>query len=190
MIFSCSGTVWLQDRDQWTSLPRIRSKTSLFIMLIIPKKIKSMKGNIQRMIRHFLTTNPWSFDSGVLILRFVCALMLLHGWPKFTGFSKNSGDWPDPFHVGPTASYALTVFAELFCTLFVVVGLWTRIALIPLVVCMVVIVFVIHAEDPFGDREHPLMYLMLYITLLFTGPGKYSLDRLIRKKTSPMPSTE
>jgi putative oxidoreductase len=83
--------------------------------------------------------------------------------------------------VGVATSYALTVFAELFCTLFLVIGLFTRAALIPLIILMLVIVFDIHGDEPFADREHGLMYLLLYIALLFTGPGNYSLDRLIQK---------
>jgi len=111
-----------------------------------------------------------------------CALMLLHGWSKFTNFSEDSLEWPDPLHVGSTVSCALTVFAELFCTLFVVIGLFSRLALIPLIVLMIVIVFVIHSGDPLPDREHALMYLLSYLALLFTGPGKYSLERFFSKK--------
>jgi putative oxidoreductase len=139
---------------------------------------------IQNLIKSLLYSKALSIDIGVLILRLCCALMLLHGWPKFTDFSEGSKDWPDPFHVGTTVSYALTVFAELFCSVFVVLGLFTRLALIPLIVCLFVIVFVIHGGDPLGDKEHGLLYLLAYLSLFFTGPGKYSLDSLIetRKK--------
>lgn len=143
-----------------------------------------MASKINTALQNVLTTKAWSVDVGLLLLRICCALMLLHGWPKFMDFEEGSKDWPDPFHVGMTASYALTVFAELFCTIFLLVGLFTRIALIPLIVLMLVIIFDIHGGDPFGDREHAIMYLMSYLTLLFTGPGKYSLDRLIQKRWS------
>jgi putative oxidoreductase len=46
---------------------------------------------------------------------------------------------------------------------------------------MLVIIFVIHGEDPFADREHALLYLLSYIALFFTGPGKYSVDNLVQK---------
>ncbi|MFN8691884.1 MAG: DoxX family protein, partial [Cyclobacteriaceae bacterium] len=65
--------------------------------------------------------------------------------------------------------------------LLVVVGLYTRLALVPLTICMAVAVFIIHGDDPFGDKEHALLFLLPYLALMFTGPGKYSLDRLIRK---------
>lgn len=128
-----------------------------------------------------LSEKAWSFDAGVLLLRISCGLMLLHGWSKFTNFSEGIKDWPDPFHVGILVSYSLTVFAELFCTIFLLLGLFTRLALIPLIILMLVIVFIIHNGDPFADREHAIMYLISYISLLFTGPGKYSLDKLIQK---------
>jgi putative oxidoreductase len=136
----------------------------------------------QNLMKSFLSSKALSIDTGLLILRLCCALMLLHGWPKFIDFKENSGDWPDPFHVGTTVSYALTVFAELFCSVFVVLGLFTRIALVPLIICLIVIVFNVHGGDPLEDKEHGLLYLLIYLSLFLTGPGKYSLDSLIEKR--------
>ncbi len=136
----------------------------------------------QNLMKSFLSSKALSIDAGLLILRLCCALMLLHGWPKFIDFKENSGDWPDPFHVGTTVSYALTVFAELFCSVFVVLGLFTRIALVPLIICLIVIVFNVHGGDPLEDKEHGLLYLLIYLSLFLTGPGKYSLDSLIEKR--------
>jgi len=129
----------------------------------------------------FLSAQSWSLDIGILILRLCCALMIVHGLDKFIDFSDGASDWPDPLHVGPVVSKGLTVFAELFCTLFVVVGLFTRLALLPLIICMLVIIFVMHAGEPFGEKELGVHYLLAYLTLLFTGPGKYSLDGVMRK---------
>jgi putative oxidoreductase len=137
---------------------------------------------VQNLMKSFLSSKALSIDAGLLILRLCCALMLLHGWPKFIDFKENSGDWPDPFHVGTTVSYALTVFAELFCSVFVVLGLFTRIALVPLIICLIVIVFNVHGGDPLEDKEHGLLYLLIYLSLFLTGPGKYSLDSLIEKR--------
>jgi putative oxidoreductase len=136
---------------------------------------------INNTFRNLLSSQSWSVDLALLLLRIACAFMILHGWSKFIDFSDGVAEWPDPFHVGPVASKGLTVFAELFCTIFVVIGLFTRFALIPLIICMVVIVFVVHSGDPFGDKESGLIYLLMYLTLFLTGPGKYSLDRMLRK---------
>ncbi len=132
-------------------------------------------------MKYLLSISALRLDTGLLLLRLCCALMLLHGWPKLISFSEDSTDWPDPLHVGSTVSYTLTVFAELFCTIFLLLGLFTRLALIPLIVFMFVIVFVIHGGEPLADREHGILYLMTYLSIFFTGPGKYSIDRLILK---------
>lgn len=131
--------------------------------------------------RWLTSSQSWSLNWGLLLLRFACAFMLLHGWGKFTDFSDGVADFPDPFHVGPAASKGLTVFAELFCTIFVVIGLFTRFALIPLIICMLVIIFIVHSGDPFGDKESAFIYLLMYLSLLLAGPGKYSVDRMLRK---------
>ena len=36
--------------------------------------------------------------------------------------------------------------------------------------------------DPFGERELAFVYLIAFVTLFFTGPGRYSLGKLIRGK--------
>ena len=136
---------------------------------------------VKNLIQNLFSANVWSFDLGVLLLRISCGLMLLHGWSKFTNFSEGIKDWPDPLHVGMAVSYSLTVFAELFCTIFLLLGLFTRIVLIPLVILMLVIIFIIHSGEPIADREHAILYLMSYLSLFFTGPGKFSLDKLIKK---------
>jgi len=47
---------------------------------------------------------------------------------------------------------------------------------------MSVAAFHAHANDPFGTKEKPLLFLLLYIVLLVFGSGKYSVDRMISKK--------
>ncbi len=132
-------------------------------------------------LRLLISSKVMALDAALLLFRLATALMALHGWSKFTDFYNEIEEWPDPLHVGVVTSKALTVFAELFCALLVAAGLFTRAALIPLIICMIVIVFVIHAGDPFEDREHGLLYLLSYIALFLSGPGKYSLDNLWKK---------
>jgi putative oxidoreductase len=44
---------------------------------------------------------------------------------------------------------------------------------------MAVAAFIAHAADPFGTKEKPLLFLVIFIVLLLTGGGKYSLDRKV-----------
>ena len=78
-------------------------------------------------------------------------------------------------------SLALTVFAEFFCSILIIIGFGTRLATIPLIVTMIVAVFIQHASDPFQRMELGLMFLFAYLTILVAGPGKYSVDGMIRK---------
>lgn len=127
---------------------------------------------------------PPTVNLALLILRIgVGLLMLTHGLDKFdTLVGGESIKFPDPIGVGATASLALAVFAELLCSIFLMVGFATRLAAIPLLITMMVAALVIHAEDPFGKIELALLYAIIYVVLLFTGSGAISIDRLIYKK--------
>ncbi len=111
----------------------------------------------------------------------VGGLMIPHGAKKLMNFAAKSSTFSDPFGIGSPTSMALTIFAELFCAVFIVAGLMTRLAAIPLIIAMSVAVFYSHHGRIFGEAEHAALFLGGYITLLLTGPGKFSMDRLIGK---------
>lgn len=121
---------------------------------------------------------------GLLVLRLGSGGLMLvaHGWGKLANFGDRAANFRDPIGLGPELSLALTVFSEVFCAVLVMLGLATRLASIPLVITMAVIVFVVHGADPFRQQELPLLFGLAYLTLLFTGPGKLSLDALISKR--------
>lgn len=114
---------------------------------------------------------------GLLLLRIGSgAFMLGHGWSKLLRFGELSVKFADPLGVGTAVSLSLTVFAEFVCALLVILGLGTRLAVIPILVTMVVAAFVIHSGDPWSKQEFPLLYAVVWLSLFFTGPGRYSLD--------------
>ncbi len=123
-----------------------------------------------------------SVSLALFVLRLtVGGLMIPHGAKKLMNFTAKSSTFSDPFHIGSPVSMGLAIFAELFCAVFIVAGLMTRLAAIPLIVAMSVAVFYSHHGRIFGEAEHAALFLGGYITLLLTGPGKYSMDRLIGK---------
>ena len=120
-------------------------------------------------------------DFGLLVLRAGLAVtMLTHGWSKLQGFSEGAASFPDPIGVGPTLSMALVIFAEFFCAIAVLAGFLTRLAVIPIAFTMVIAFFVIHAADPLQQKELAWVYLVGFAALLLTGPGRLSIDGLIR----------
>jgi putative oxidoreductase len=112
----------------------------------------------------------------------VSAFMLTHGLPKlYRFFGDQEIRFADPLGIGVIPSLVLVVFAEFFCSILLIVGYKTRLATIPLIITMIVIAFIHHAGDPFNRIELGLMFLVAYIGILITGPGKYSVDGLMRK---------
>ncbi|HEX4875278.1 MAG TPA: DoxX family protein [Chitinophagaceae bacterium] len=123
-----------------------------------------------------------SITFSLLLLRLsLGGLMIPHGYQKLLSFAAKSSNFADPFHLGGPLSMSLTIFAEFFCAGLIVFGLMTRLATIPLIITMAVAVFYSHNGEIVGDGEHAALYLAGYIALLFTGPGKISMDKLIGK---------
>ncbi len=124
-------------------------------------------------------------DLGVLILRVATAgtMLFSHGMGKLHNFTNLAGVFPDPLHLGSSTSLVLAIFAEVVCSVFVMIGLATRLACIPLIITMLVAILVIHAADPWDKKEFAFLYLIPFVTIALVGPGRFSLDNL-RKRVS------
>lgn len=120
-----------------------------------------------------------NMNLGLLILRLGIAGMMLgaHGIPKILNFSTLKDTFSDPIGLGSSASLVLAIFAEVVCTLAVMVGFKVRFTVIPPLVTMLVAAFIIHADDPWGKKEFALLYAIPYIALLISGAGKYSVGK-------------
>jgi len=122
----------------------------------------------------------------------VSAFMLTHGLPKLTKFTSGEAiKFADPFGLGPSITLGLTVFAEVVCSIFIILGLGTRLAAIPPMIAMGVAAFYAHADDPFGAKEKPLLFLLIYLLFFVFGSGRYSIDHLMtRNSLQPTPEPE
>ena len=124
-----------------------------------------------------------SNDFALLIARIgIALLMLTHGWPKLMQFfSGEPVQFIPVMGMSASMTLGLAVFAEVICSIFILIGFATRFATIPLIITMLTAAFMIHAADPFKIQESSLMYLLAYLVLLFAGSGKYSVDFLLNK---------
>lgn len=117
---------------------------------------------------------------GIFVVRVGFAAMLItHGWAKLRNFDQlAAGGFPDPIGLGSAVAVSLAIFAELVCSAAVLLGFLQRIALIPMIVTMAVAFVVIH-NCSISEGETALLYLIVFVTLYITGPGRISLDHLL-----------
>jgi len=117
---------------------------------------------------------------GLLILRLGAGGLLLfgHGWGKVLRYGEIAGRFADPIGLGPQVGFALVVFAEVVCSALVMLGLFTRLATIPLLIFFAVAAFIQHVADPWPKRELPLLFAVPFLALLLTGAGRWSIDAL------------
>jgi putative oxidoreductase len=123
-----------------------------------------------------------AFNFAVLLFRLTFGILMMnHGYGKLTDFNSMSQKMPHFLGMGGTVTAALLIFAEFFCSLFIILGLFTRFACIPLIIAMSYALIVAHKWDAFGQGEAAAMYLCAFIVLLIVGPGKVSVDGMIGK---------
>lgn len=130
-----------------------------------------------------------SEDLGKLVLRITLAiLILLHGIAKLhhgidfiTGLVTNAGL--------PTAFAYLVYVGEVLAPILVLVGLFTRPAALIIAINMIVAIALVHMNELFAltktggwALELQGMFLISAIVISLLGPGRYSLDAMLRGK--------
>lgn len=116
----------------------------------------------------------------LFILRVFAAGFLLfgHGWGKMVNVVTGNFQFGDPIGIGPEISLILAAFAEGICSILIILGFYTRLSALILMINMSVAVFLYHmpAGDPFGRMELALLYLVIFTAIFLMGPGKIAID--------------
>ena len=122
----------------------------------------------------------------LLVVRIFFGIMFLtHGYDKLMAHATMADLFADPIGLGSVISFWMVVFAELVCSLALIFGILQRVALIPMMVTMIVAFFMVHGGVPFAAKELSFIYLMAFVLLFITGPGKYSFDAVIGNYVLP-----
>ncbi len=138
-----------------------------------------------------------------LFLRLILAYEFWEaGIMKYSGdnwFTGIKDSFPFPFSViSPDISWFMATWAEILGAVLLVFGLFTRFASISLIILTIVAAMAVHWPDSysslgefwkgyaitdkgFGNFKLPLLYLIMFLPLLFSGAGKASLDHVIKK---------
>lgn len=138
------------------------------------------KNRMKRLLSTSYT--DWAFNIALFILRITVGLMMIpHGYDKLVHFAEKKNNFMNFLGLGSTTSLALVIFAEFFCSIFVMIGLFTRFTVIPLVVAMAVALFKTHGNAIFSQGEKAGLYLAIFLGILLVGPGKASVDGVMGK---------
>ena len=121
-------------------------------------------------------------NTALFILRVGLGILIMkHGYDKLSHFNTMQDKFPNILNMGSTVSLVLVIFAEFFCAILLILGLFTRLACVPLIIDLCVALFVVHNGDFFGKGEIDALYVTGFIALLFAGPGRVSVDGMIGK---------
>lgn len=110
------------------------------------------------------------------------------GVEKFKGnnwFASIQDQFPFPFSLVPVdISWAMATWFELIGALALVIGLGTRFFSLSLIILTIVAWASVHAGLGYNVCSNgwklPLIYIVLFIPLLLSGPGRLSIDFWIR----------
>jgi putative oxidoreductase len=123
---------------------------------------------------------------GPLVLRLVFGYFWLEtGIAKvhnLDGFTQRFVGWGIPF---PEFSAALSAWTELLGGLLILLGLFTRLVCIPMIINMIVAVTLVVSSNLMGLDDYveadEVVYSLIFFWLLIAGPGKASLDTLVAR---------
>ena len=129
--------------------------------------------------------SPLRRETGLGIVRiFFGVFMIYHGWEVFDRAKMNEyAKWMvDMKLYAPFFMAYLGKSIELVAGVFLTIGLFTRLVVIPLALTMLFICFVIGKGRIFMEEQYPFLFVLLSVLFFLTGPGRWSFDAVLFRK--------
>ncbi|PYJ11342.1 MAG: DoxX family protein [Verrucomicrobia bacterium] len=129
-------------------------------------------------------------DPVYCLMRLLVGLMFFcHGAQKVLGMFAKPGQPPGP----PDMLTTVGGWIEVICGLLIAIGLLMRPAAFLASGMMAVAYFMAHAGNGFfpivNRGEMAVVYTWLFLFMFFYGPGRFSVDAMMRGGSSSAPST-
>lgn len=120
-------------------------------------------------------------NAALLAFRILLAVELfrVHGLKKFRLQNGEKEHVPNPLHLPEKLNGLVASFSDTVVPVFMVLGLGTRLAVLPTIGVTAIGYFVVHRHDSVDVRDVPYMYTLCLLFLLALGAGSYSLDYYI-----------
>jgi putative oxidoreductase len=118
------------------------------------------------------------FNLALFLLRvsFAVQICLNHGIPKLANYGVWKTQFYNLLHIGSSFTLMLSIFAEVFAAMLLVLGLFSRLAALILVIDTFFASFIYHQGHPIKTYEDAIMYFFAFLCILLVGPGKISVD--------------
>jgi putative oxidoreductase len=133
-------------------------------------------------------TGSWIGMPGVrLLLAYEFGVAGLEKLRGENWFAEVQGAFPFPFSLVPVdISWSLATWTELIGAAALVVGLGTRFWAVSLLILDVVAWISVHGSNGYNVCDNgfklPLMYLVMLLPLVLSGPGRLSIDHWVRTR--------
>ena len=122
-----------------------------------------------------------AFNFAMLLLRLTAGTLIIpYGYDKLVHFAEKKATFMNFLGIGSTLSLSLVIFAEFFCSILLIIGVFSRLVVIPLIIVMTVALFQAHNFDVFGAGEKAAIFLACFLTILLCGPGRISVDGMMK----------
>lgn len=117
-------------------------------------------------------------NAAILAFRVLLAIELfrVHGMKKFRVENGQKEHVPNPLHLPEKLNGLVATFSDTVIPFFIILGLGTRLAVLPTIGVTAIGYFVVHKNDSLEVRDVPYMYTLSLLLLLALGAGTYSLD--------------
>jgi putative oxidoreductase len=147
-------------------------------------------------MKRFLRATIAGLEKGRWLPLLLFRLILAYGFfgtamAKLQNFGGTASFFQELHIPYPLVSAYLATIFESLGVILLVLGLFTRLISIPLMFIMVVAIITVHWENGFAAGNNgiqiPLMFFLMLLALFILGPGKVSLDGLIKRRIDEVP---
>ena len=118
-------------------------------------------------------------DLGLLFLRVAGSFMLfyVHGLPKLMHYAHELTVIEDPFGLGPTVSLWSAILAEALCPVLIALGLFTRLACLPIIGVLLVAMLAVHPGWSIAEGQFGWLLLVIFTAIALCGPAQWRLGQ-------------
>jgi putative oxidoreductase len=136
-------------------------------------------------MNNFFSAKTFMQPNGIACVRIIVGIFLIyHGWEVFDAAKMiEYGTWEMFKHSSsPSFMPYLGKASEFLSGLLLTAGLFTRIACLIIIGTMLYISLIVGSGKIWYEDQYPFLFALLAVVFIFTGPGNFSIDKIIFDK--------